>query len=185
MALGLTVALPHDRYMNEYRAPPIPSKMHLDSQYGACFRACIAYLMDFLALRQHRDTLNIVMESGHKNVGDCMRIFDDLKKRLDNIGMNFLGDFTVEQKETWPPPMAADLLAATYSMVRARDLAGTLPSGAMKPAKTLKGALAFLELAPDALSDLKAGYVQFRELEIEEWRKRRDARRKAVAPRES
>jgi hypothetical protein len=51
-------------------------------------------------------------ESGHKNVGDCMRIFDDLKKRLDNIGMNFLGDFTVEQKETWPPLMAADLLAA-------------------------------------------------------------------------
>ena len=28
LALGLTVALPHDRYMNEYRAPPIPSKMH-------------------------------------------------------------------------------------------------------------------------------------------------------------
>jgi hypothetical protein len=141
--------------------------------------------MDFLALRQHRDTLNIVMEGGRKNVGDCMRIFDDLKKRLDNIGMYFLGDFTVEQKETWPPLLAADLLAATYSMVRARDLAGTLPSGAMKPAKTLKGALAFLELAPNALFDLKAGYVRFRELEIEEWRKRRDARRKAVAPRES
>ena len=118
-------------------------------------------------------------------MGDCMRIFNDLKKRLDNIGMNFLGDFTVEQKETWPPLMAADLLAATYSMVSAGDLAGTLPSGAMKPAKTLKGALAFLKSAPNALSDLKAEYVRFGELEIEEWRKRRDARRKAVGPRES
>ena len=86
--------------------------------------------MDFLALRQHRDTLNIVMEDGHRNVGDCERIFHDLKKRLDNIGMNFLGSFTVEQKETWPPLMAADLLAATYSTARARDAAGTRPPGA-------------------------------------------------------
>jgi len=179
LALGLTVALPYDQYMNEYRVSPIPSKMHLDSQYGVCFRACIAYLMDFLEMRQYRDTLNIVMEGGHKNVGDCLRIFDDLKKRLHNIGMDFLGGFTIERKETWPPLMVADLLAATYSMTRSRDAAGTLPAGAMQPAKTLKGALAFLELAPNALAEMKAGYVRFRQLEIEEWRKQRDARRAA------
>jgi hypothetical protein len=118
LALGMTVALEHDRFMNEYRAPPIPRKMHLDSQYGCCFRACMGYLIDFLGLRQHRDTLNIVMEGGHKNVGDCRRIFDDLKKRFHNIGMDSLGSFTVERKDTWPPLMVADMLAATYSMVR-------------------------------------------------------------------
>lgn len=184
LALGMTVALEHERFMKEYRAPPIPSKMHLDSQYGVCFRACIAYLMDFLALRQYRDKMNIVMEGGHKNVGDCSRIFDDLKKRLNNIGMPFLGSFTIERKETWPPLMVADLLAATYSMTRSRNAAGTLPAGAMQPAKTLKGALAFLELAPDALTEMKAGYRRFRELEIEEWRKQRDARRAASSARQ-
>jgi len=181
LALGITVALPCDRFMNEYRAPPIPSKMHMDSQYGACFRACMGYLIDFLALRQHRDTLNIVIERGHPNVRDCERIFDDLKRRFHNIGVNSLGSFTIERKDTWPPLMVADMLAHTYSMVRAKDAAGTLPTGAMQPTKTLKGSLAFLELAPNALAELKAGYVRFRQLEIDEWRQRRDAKRKAAS----
>ncbi len=174
LALGMTVALPYDRFINEYRAPPIPSKMHLDSQYGVCFRACLAYLIDFLALRQHR-------QRGHPNVRDCEPIFDDVKKRFHSIGLDIFGDFTIEKKDTWPPLMVADMLAHTYSMARANDAAGILPAGAIQPAKTLKGALAFLELAPNALADLKAGYVRFRQLEIEEWRQRRDARRKSAA----
>jgi hypothetical protein len=42
---GITISLSHGRYMNEYRAPPIPKKMNLDSQYGACFRACLGQLL--------------------------------------------------------------------------------------------------------------------------------------------
>jgi hypothetical protein len=35
---GLTVHLERERYLNEYRAPPVPAKMTLDSQYGLCFQ---------------------------------------------------------------------------------------------------------------------------------------------------
>jgi len=42
LTMGLACTLPHDRFMQEYRAPPIPKKMMLDSQYGACFRGCLA-----------------------------------------------------------------------------------------------------------------------------------------------
>ncbi len=122
-----------------------------------------------------------VWERCHPNVRDCERIFDDVKKRFHSIGLDIFGDFTIEKKDTWPPLMVADMLAHTYSMARANDAAGILPAGAIQPAKTLKGALAFLELAPNALADLKAGYVRFRQLEIEEWRQRRDARRKSAA----
>ena len=177
LALGMTIALDYNRFMNEYRAPPIPSKMHMDSQYGACFRACMGHLIDFLALRQHRDKLNIVIERGHPNVRDCERIFDDLKKRFHNIDVDILGSFTIERKDTWPPLLVADLLAHTYSMVRAHNAAGTLPAGALQPAKTLKGALAFLELAPNALAELKSGYIRFRQLEIDEWRARKAAKK--------
>jgi hypothetical protein len=178
LALGMTVALSYDRFMNEYRAPPIPSKMHMDSQYGVCFRACMGSLIDFMALRQHRDKLNIVMEHGGKT-GDCERIFNDLKKRFRNSGVDMLGSFTIERKDTWPPLMVADMLAHTYSMVRAQDHAGTLPEDTLQPAKTLKGALAFLQLAPNALAELKTGYAQFRQLEIDERRKQRNAGRAA------
>jgi hypothetical protein len=185
LSQGLVVSLEHDRYMNEYRKPPIPAKMNLDSQYGACFRACLAHLIDFLAKPGNQDKLN-VMEGGHDNVGDCRRIFDDLKRRYLRSGVDTFGRFTIELKETWPPLMAADLLAATYSMVKAdKTINGPgLPPGALVPAENPEGALHFLELAPNALADLKDGFNRFRQLEIDEWRKRRDTRKAASSSKE-
>jgi hypothetical protein len=52
---GMAVALSHERYQTEYRAPPIPKKMNLDSQYGACFRCCMARLFDVMAERGYQD----------------------------------------------------------------------------------------------------------------------------------
>jgi hypothetical protein len=51
LTMGLACTLPHDRFMQEYRMPPIPKKMLLDSQYGACFRGCLAHLADFIQAR--------------------------------------------------------------------------------------------------------------------------------------
>src|ERR1700722_10065825 len=51
LTMGLTISLEHERFMKEYRAPPIPKKMSLDSQYGACFRGCLADLLTFLEAR--------------------------------------------------------------------------------------------------------------------------------------
>jgi hypothetical protein len=45
LTAGLAVALEHNRYISEYRAGA-PARFHLDSQYGLCFRACLAHLID-------------------------------------------------------------------------------------------------------------------------------------------
>jgi hypothetical protein len=37
LTTGLACTLSYDRFIQEYRAPSIPKKMKLDSQYGACF----------------------------------------------------------------------------------------------------------------------------------------------------
>jgi hypothetical protein len=42
---GVTIHLERLRYEEEYRKPPIPKRMSLDSQYGVCFRACMAHLI--------------------------------------------------------------------------------------------------------------------------------------------
>jgi hypothetical protein len=96
---GIAFSLERDVYLKEYRASPIPKKMNLDSQLGVCFRACLRRLLDIMEQRQYRDRLNIVMEHGHPNVGNCSDIFFDLQKRLQRIGHNFLGTFTIERKE--------------------------------------------------------------------------------------
>jgi hypothetical protein len=51
------------------RAPPIPRKMILDSQYGVCFRACMRQVLEIIGRDDKRHRLDIVIEDGHQNVG--------------------------------------------------------------------------------------------------------------------
>ena len=95
---GFTVFLEHSRYVNEYRAPPIPRKMNLDSQLGVCFRACMGHLIEIMAKNKYRDKLNVVIERGHRNVFDCERILNELRETYKIAGRNFIGTFTVAAK---------------------------------------------------------------------------------------
>jgi hypothetical protein len=175
---GLTVFLERSRYLNEYRAPPIPRKMNLDSQLGVCFRACMSHLLDLMESRGYRDRLNIVMERGHPNVFDCERIFNDLKGYFRLAQVAFLGDFTVASKELCAPLMVSDLLAGTHSMLRAaaKQDPGIFDQFAANPAR--EGAkLSFLELKPDALEGIKRGFEKMRQLKIDHWREQRAVRK--------
>lgn len=174
---GLAVALTRDRYLIEYRAPPIPKKMNLDSQLGACFRACMAYLFEVMRERGYQDRLNVVMERGHTNVWDCERIFNDLRSHCKILaGSDFLGEFSVRPKNDCPPLMVADMLAATYSMFRAAVEKGEMASPDFQAKPNTKGRLAFLELQPNALKDLKDGFEALRQRKIEYWRAQRAAK---------
>jgi hypothetical protein len=153
--------------------------MNLDSQYGACFRACMAHLFDVMARGGYRDRLNVVMEDGHPNVWDCGRIFKDLRQHCKVLaGSDFLGEFSVRPKQGCPPLIVADLLAAAYSMYRAQVAAGTLDPAPFMPPRKQRGQLAWLELKPDALQNLKIGFEKMRQLKIEHWREQRDAKKK-------
>ncbi len=80
--------------------------MNLDSQYGVCFRCCMARLFDVMAGRGYQDRLHVVMEDGHPNVWDCGRIFKELRDNAKTLaGSDFLGTFSVEKKENCQPLM--------------------------------------------------------------------------------
>jgi len=184
LAEGFAVALERKRYLSEYRAPPIPKKMNLDSQYGVCFRACLAHLLDRMTARGNRDRLNIVIERGHTNVWDCERIFNDIKSRLLRIGIDLFGTFTVEAKETCPPLMVGDFLAAFYSkLIKTDEWLETRISADMTAPPT-RGELTFIGLRADALKNLKINFEKIRRMEIEEWRAKRDARKASFLKKE-
>jgi len=175
---GLATSLARDRYLAEYRAPPIPKKMNLDSQYGVCFRICMGRLFDALAARGYQDRLHIVMEDGHKNVWDCGRIFKDLRDHAKALaGSDFLGNFSVQPKEQCPPLMVADMLASSYSMFRARAEEKSIDAADFRAGPATRGKLAFLELRPDALRNLKIGFDNVRQQRIKDWRERRASKR--------
>jgi len=180
---GITISLSHGRYMNEYRAPPIPKKMNLDSQYGACFRACLGQLLILMSERGNRDRMNVVFEGGHRNVKDCERIFNDVKRQWTRRGIDVLDTFSVGNKSDCMPLMLGDFLAAGRSLLKSRTEDGTinivdyiLPSVTGNRSAP-KGSIAILELAPDALKNLKVGYELNRQKAAEQWRARKSAKR--------
>jgi hypothetical protein len=176
---GLAVSLSRERYLTEYRAPPVPKKMNLDSQYGACFRALMAHLFDVMAQNNYQDRLNVVIERGHPNVWDCERIFNDLRTTCKVLaGSDFLGEFSVRPKEGCPPLMVADMLAGTYSIFRERVQKGLIQAPDFHAKPTTRGKLAFLELQPNALRDLKTGFEELRQRKIAHYEAQRAARKK-------
>jgi hypothetical protein len=175
---GIAVHLERARYLTEYRAPPIPRKMALDSQYGVCFRSCMAHIFDVLGERGYRDKLHVVIERGHPNVWDCERIFNDMKDRWHRRGVDLMGSFTVETKQSCRPLMISDFLAGAYSMKRTLAAAGTLNYADIAPPPPPgEAGLTFLELQPDALRHLKENFETDRQQQIALWRARRDTRR--------
>ena len=165
---GLSVHLEHARYIGEYRSPPHPPKMHFDSQYGVCFRACLGGIFEALENRGNRYRLNVVIESGHTNVRDCIRIWDEIKEGFRLAGMNLLGDITISSKEDSAPLMVADMLAYAHSRMRVAVTDGTINAESMRvDPSTTKGAIAYLELKEDALAKLKADRAEYARIKHE------------------
>jgi hypothetical protein len=105
---GVTITLPRALYEREYRSPPIPKAMRLDSQYGVCFRLCLYMLIQRLNRDQEHYKLHVVIEAGHKNVRDVERIFNEVKSAHEENGSKILGTITIAKKSECSELMIAD-----------------------------------------------------------------------------
>jgi hypothetical protein len=137
----------------------------------------LAYVISILREKDGKDMLHIVLERGHKNAPDCERIFHEFKQLWKEQGADFFGTFTLQDKQSCMPLMVADMLAATYSMRRAREASGDLSLAAYDMEKPKKGGLVFIELAPNALRQLKEGYEAARLRKMAAWLASRGAKR--------
>ena len=175
---GVTIHLEHLRYVEEYRKPPIPKRMSLDSQYGVCFRACMAHLIAIVLRDGKKHLLDVEIEGGHKNVGDTVRIFEDMKALVRRrLNTELLRNIRVMKKQDAPPLMLADFIAYTYSGMRASKASGGLDYDAEAPIAPPKreAGLTHLELLPEALRGLKEAFERERREAVDAWRARRDA----------
>ena len=181
---GVTIHLEHARYIEEYRKAPIPKKMNLDSQYGVCFRACMAHLIAIVLRDGKRHLLNVVIEDGHRNAGDTIRIFNDMRGLVRRrLNVEVLGTIRRAKKGELPPLMLSDFMAYTYSLMRASNAGGGLDYDKEAPMAVRKreAGLTHLELLPEALRGIKETFERDRREGAEAWRARRDARKAAQA----
>jgi hypothetical protein len=170
---GVTVTLPRELYVSEYRAPPVPKGMTLDSQYGACFRFCLYRLLQTIADTKKKHSLNIVIEYGHHNACDCVRVFNEFKDQLSDIAFPILGTITIARKSECWPLMIADFQAHATFMSEARVKAGHpgyFELAGIKEPPRGQAALTQLIFTPDTLRGFKAAWVEAKQARIDRWR---------------
>jgi len=183
---GVTVVLPRALYKSAYRSPPIPKGMNLDSQYGLCFRVCLLRLVNLLTSEKKKHKLHIVIESGHRNVGDTVRIFDETKAEFERMGVAILGTITVAKKSECPLLMVADFQAHTSSISEARLKLGMpgyfeMAAGREGDPKRGEAALTQMEFTAESLHQMKAAWGAEKQARVDKWRVERTARRASLA----
>lgn len=109
--LGVTAVMGYSDYNKYYVANERPPEVQLDSKYGLLFRFCLLRIIDLLRYRLgDPDDLDLyfVLESGHVNFGDALRIFNRLKERGPSDIRRVLKTLIPGDKKDYPGLQGAD-----------------------------------------------------------------------------
>ncbi len=115
LGYGLAMILPNARYATVYKSYPFPKKARPDSQYGLTFRC--ALLKSLIVVRNDPDRwpINIVLEDGHKNASNALRVYGEVKDQMMPEHKDVFGSITFMSKKSCLPLTASDSLAYEFS----------------------------------------------------------------------
>ena len=151
---GVTMTLNNAEYGRDYgRTADTPRKLPLATKYGLCFETCLLYLIkeaDKQTSKGRSPKLHLVCEDGVANAGDALRIFNEHRKSLQNIGSDILGTLTFDSKNSSSALMLADFFAHTRWLREFRGVPFTdddliQPGDSVGCRKTTVTALTFVE----------------------------------------
>lgn len=124
LELGFSVVIRDDDYRKIYRDAAAPRRSRKDTKYGVCFRACLAFVLSYIAselklmdeaARPSDLTVNFVLQHGRPHADDARRPYDLFKSDTLPEWQDLVGTFDVSEDNS-PGLQAADLLA--YSVYR-------------------------------------------------------------------
>lgn len=115
LEFGFTAILRASDYEQFYAKKDRPKKVIQDTKYGVLFRATVAGMVEVIADQPHRWPrdlqLNFVLEAGHRNAPDAVRLYDFCRSKMSERARNALGPMTFDGKTRCLPLAAADHLA--------------------------------------------------------------------------
>lgn len=118
LELGFTAVLWAADYEAFYAKKDRPKKVVQDTKYGILFRAVFAGFMRGVGQNRNwspHGKLKAVLESGHRNSADAVRLYDLVHEKVSTRAQQCLGGITFKTKADCLPLAAADHLAyATY-----------------------------------------------------------------------
>jgi len=115
MSFGMGTVLASDMYQGIYRSGG-NARRTLDSQYGLCFRVSMWRAMVYMRDRQNEWPLNVILETGHKNARDAIRVYGEIAESLIDRYRPMLGAISFMSKDNCLPLAMADSLS--YAMFR-------------------------------------------------------------------
>jgi hypothetical protein len=143
--------------------------------YGLCFRYLAIFIMDTAekALKRKDLEFDFVIEAGHKNAGDALRVFNQMKNDLTRD--QCMRSLTFHDKTSFYGLQGADLFSHTAYLAEQHDeeqmeLAEMPADGTLADAEKIvrrKGPLFRGVLGPDLLSEIKANTIAYDRNRIE------------------
>jgi hypothetical protein len=79
LSFGVAGIMSPTDYRQHYRGKPFPRTSRPDSAYGLCFRTALGRSLLNFCNQPHTWPLNVVLELGHKNAQDAVRVFEEVK----------------------------------------------------------------------------------------------------------
>jgi hypothetical protein len=159
VSLGFSLRAREEDYVY-YLGLPWPRKARRDSRYALLFRACMADFLDTVIQTSHwrerpsEPRLNIVVESGHPNGPDLVRLYNGVKEKFGGPDNKALAGFTFESKASCMPLGAADLFAySVYGQEIGQKPIGQ-PRGPLKSEASYSGNMHRVPLTRSVLDGL-------------------------------
>ena len=161
---GFASILGNDDY-DYYSSLSWPKKTRKDSRYGLLFRASLSSVVDSaLAVQRWAERgeprLNVVLEDGHRNAPDAVRLYNFFKDRFSGKSKALAG-LTFATKEDCLPLAAADLFAySAYGQEVGAKPLGT-PRKPTKSEASYRGNLYRIPLKRETLDALHEQAISF------------------------
>jgi hypothetical protein len=159
LGFGIAAILHPSDYDEIYRAGDLPRRARRDTQYGLCFRVALWRAMLYLRDRQEDWPLGVVMEDGHRNVGDAIRVYSEISDGMYPAYRGLFGSISFLNKDCCLPLAAADHFA--YSLFRFSSGATGdpeqhyMPAGAADPPYIVTIPMARVLITRDGLAQMR------------------------------
>jgi hypothetical protein len=118
------IILRDEDYQSYVSYCPISRRERLDTRYALCVRCA----MHFLPMVHHRTrvkgVVNFILEDGHKNAGDALRVFLEMKDRSKYEWARSIGIMTFGTKPEDTPLQAADLISYWFYKTEMDKISG-------------------------------------------------------------
>lgn len=115
-----------DYYRSYVSNGPYSKRERLDTRYALCVRVALHFLPMINQAWRAEGAMNFVIEAGHKNAGDALRVFTDLKGSESYEWSQSIGAISLGTKPDFPALQAADLVSYWFYKTEMEKIANDI-----------------------------------------------------------